>query len=265
MTRQSLPTVAECAKDVIVKLESGDRVGALMAVDELNRARDNALYNEIGKLTRHVHNAIVNFEIEQTDSGDVVNTAQEAGVVKTTSRIHDASDRLKFVIETTEKAANKTMDMVEETIPIADELGVTAQKLRGDWKRLLNREMTPSEFRELYKQIDAFLAFTEDKASSLNANLTSILMAQDFQDITGQVLKKVISLVHEVQDNLVGLVKLASSFQDFTHEQLHAEEGEIQAHRDADYLQGPLAGTEHGKEVVSGQDEVDDLLSSLGF
>lgn len=256
MTEPRVPTIAEAAKEVILKMESGDHSGAILAVEDLNRARDHALYHEIGKLTRHLHDAIVNFEIE-TNSTE----AQEDG--KTVSRIHDASDRLQFVIATTENAANKTMDMVEDTIPIADELGETAKALRSDWKRLLNREMTLGEFRELYKQIDNFLAFTENKASNINSNLTSILMAQDFQDITGQVLKKVITLVHEVEDNLVGLVKMASSLQGFTTEKLEADPEEIEGHRE--YLEGPIVNAEEREDVVHNQDEVDDLLSSLGF
>lgn len=256
MTEQSQPTIAECAKAVILKMESGDHSGALMAVEDLNRARDHALYHEIGKLTRHLHDAIVNFEIE-TQSENVTPDGKPA------SRIHDASDRLQFVISTTENAANKTMDMVEETIPVADELGEKAKSLRSDWKRLLNREMTLGEFRELYKQIDSFLAFTESKATNINSNLTSILIAQDFQDITGQVLKKVITLVHEVEDNLVDLVKMASSLQGFTSEKLEAEPDEIAEHRE--YLEGPVVNAEEREDVVHNQDEVDDLLSSLGF
>jgi len=256
MTEQPQLTIAECAKEVILKMESGDHSGALLAVEDLNRARDHALYHEIGKLTRHLHDAIVNFEIE-THSGNVAPDG------KPVSRIHDASDRLQFVISTTENAANKTMDMVEETIPISDELGQKAKALRNDWKRLLNREMTVGEFRELYKQIDTFLEFTESKATNINSNLTSILIAQDFQDITGQVLKKVITLVHEVEDNLVGLVKMASSLQGFTTEKLNAEPEEIKAHKE--YLEGPIVNADERQDVVSNQDEVDDLLSSLGF
>jgi chemotaxis protein CheZ len=256
MTEQPQLTIAECAKEVILKMESGDHSGALLAVEDLNRARDHALYHEIGKLTRHLHDAIVNFEIE-THSGNVAPDG------KPVSRIHDASDRLQFVISTTENAANKTMDMVEETIPISDELGQKAKALRNDWKRLLNREMTVGEFRELYKQIDTFLEFTESKATNINSNLTSILIAQDFQDITGQVLKKVITLVHEVEDNLVGLVKMASSLQGFTTEKLDAEPEEIKAHKE--YLEGPIVNADERQDVVSNQDEVDDLLSSLGF
>lgn len=258
MTEPQIPTLAEAAKDVILKMEAGDHSGAMLAVEDLNRARDQALYHEIGKLTRHLHDAIVNFEIEQKSP-----EGEEDGDGKTVSRIHDASDRLEFVIATTENAANKTMDMVEETIPIADELGETAKSLRGDWKRLLNREMTLGEFRELYKQIDNFLEFTENKASNINSNLTSILMAQDFQDITGQVLKKVITLVHEVEDNLVDLVKMASSLQGFTTEKLEADAEEIEEHRE--YLEGPVIDAEEREDVVHNQDEVDDLLSSLGF
>jgi len=257
MKEQSATSIAEAAKSVILKMEAGDQTGALIAVEELNRARDHALYHEIGKLTRHLHDAIVNFEIETGESDN----SEE----KPVSRIHDASDRLEFVIHTTENAANKTLDMVEETIPIADELGTTAGRLKNDWERLIKRELSPGEFRDLYKQVDDFLTFTQKQSSGINNNLNSILMAQDFQDITGQVLKKVINLVHEVEDNLVDLIKTASALQGFTPEQLEAEEGEIQAHKDQEYLEGPQVNSEERSDVVHNQDEVDDLLSSLGF
>jgi len=155
---------------------------------------------------------------------------------KKLSEMADATDRLNYVINLTQNAANRTMDKVEECLPIASELGKEAVLLRNEWERLIRREMKPQEFRDLYRRIDTFLVETERQAGVLSGNFSEITLAQDYQDLTGQVVKKVITLVHEVEDS---------------HKQIP---------------EGPVVNAEkRGVDIVSGQDEVDDLLSSLGF
>ena len=241
------------AKALVAQLEGGDSTGAMETINELYQKRDYGLYQEIGKLTRNIHNAIRDFEIDIT----VPSTEEEP-----MGRKCDASDRLNYVIQLTENAANKTMDMVEDTIPISKELGDTATKLKGDWQRLIRRELSGEEFRNLYKEMDGFLEFTANKASSIDSNLSSILLAQDYQDLTGQVIKRVISLVTEVQINLVTMVKTASNVEMITGISHDLPDDILEKDIEAE---GPTVNAEARDDVVNNQDEVDDLLSSLGF
>ena len=255
------------ANDLITQLEAGDNESAMKTIEKLYQSRDFGLYNEIGKLTRTVHNAISNFHVstDPINVDGVIDNPQ--GDDASESRMVDAKDRLEYVITLTENAANKTMDMVEDTVPIAKEVGDTAKKLKADWERLMRKEMNPDEFRNLYKEIDGFLTFAGGKADSIESNLSSILLAQDYQDLTGQVIKKVIKLVREVQDSLVELVSVASKVESITGLTHLQEEPEKKETEDAEHarLEGPVINAEGRSDVVTSQDDVDDLLSSLGF
>ncbi|HBF09625.1 MAG TPA: protein phosphatase [Gammaproteobacteria bacterium] len=247
------------ANQLIDHLEAGDNQAAMEAIEKLYQGRDFGLFQEIGKLTRTVHDAIRNFHVE-TDGLERTAAAKKEDQGES-SRIEDAKDRLEYVIRLTENAANKTMDMVEETVPVSKELRETAMNLKGDWERLMRRELSAEEFRSLYKQIDEFLDFAGTKATNIEDNLSSILLAQDYQDLTGQVIKKVIKLVHEVESSLVCLVTMASKVESITGIQY---EPSSEA-REEEYLEGPIINAEERDDVVASQDDVDDLLSSLGF
>ncbi|HET8708011.1 MAG TPA: protein phosphatase CheZ [Pseudomonadales bacterium] len=240
------------AKDLLTQLETGNAEAAMRTIETLHQARDWGLYHEIGKLTRSLHDAIMNFHIHVNIDGEMQ---------KEMSRMADASDRLGYVIKLTEKAANRTMDMVEETVPLSAELGRRASELHQHWQRLIRRELKPEEFRELSKQMDAFLEYTAAEAGRIDSNLNNILLAQDFQDLTGQVIKRVITLVQEVEDSLVNLVKVASRVENMTgikYVPTHSHVESIEA-------EGPIVNAEQRDDVVKGQDDVDALLSSLGF
>lgn len=235
-------------------LESGDMTAAMQVVGELGSARDQKLYQEVGRLTRSLHESIRNFQI------DAQNTEQ----VEALSKMTDASDRLGYVVEMTSKAANTTLDLVEETMPMASRIKEDAEAIRKDWARLRRREMKPAEFRDLYGRIDLFLDRLSSDADKVYASLSNILMAQDFQDLTGQVIAKVTNLVKEVEESLVGLVVMAGSVDQLTgivHEGLEKNTAP------ADSLQGegPQMHAQEREDTVSSQDDVDDLLSSLGF
>mgnify|MGYP001147365783 CR=1 FL=1 len=248
----------EHAQKLMADLASGNTTGVMQEIEELNKQRDKTLYFEIGRLTRSLHDAIVNFKIDE----NAVLAQKDANGTEP-SRIDDAFNRLNFVIDTTEKAANRTMDLVEASLPVSQELGETAKKIKGDWQRLIKKELTPDEFRSLYKEIDHFLTFTIDKSSNIESNLSNILMAQDFQDITGQVIKKVIKLVKDVEENLVDLIRMAADVESLTGI-APPSVNELKPAAEEEYLEGPVIDN-HRQDVAKNQDDVDDLLSSLGF
>ncbi|PCJ21946.1 MAG: protein phosphatase [Gammaproteobacteria bacterium] len=247
------------ARELVSKLESGKTAEAIKVIEDINRVRDQTLFQEVGRLTRRIHNAINSFHIDMNLNG------QEADDL---SMMEDASGRLGYVIKLTEDAANKTMDMVEQSIPMAGNIEQTAVELHSEWGRLMRKEMKPEEFRALYKKIDAYFGQTITESNGLHKNLSDILMAQDYQDLTGQVIKRVITLVTEVESSLVDLVRMAATVEKLAgigEDDVAVATESISSSANDEAAEGPVINPEERNDVVSGQDEVDDLLSSLGF
>jgi len=216
------------------------------AIDEINNLRDNSLFNELGKMTREIHDSIMNFRMD-TRVSDLAEVD-----------IPDAKDRLEYVITMTEKAANTAMGVIEEGSPVAEKLGGEASELKAQWQKFRRREMSPEELRAMGHDLENFFDESEQMMSKLLSGFTEILMAQDFQDLTGQIIRQVINLVNEIETNLVELIKIQG-------ETLVREEPEKKKNEET-RLEGPqVPGKETSDDVMKGQDDVDDLLASLGF
>ena len=101
----------------------------------------------------------------------------------------------------------------------------------------------------------------------LNASLQDIILEQGYQDLTGQVLNKVITLVTDVERELVNLMRIAGQVEKMTGIASGEAEGAkaVEAPALNSEAEGPQIHAEKRNDVVNGQDEVDDLLSSLGF
>jgi chemotaxis protein CheZ len=244
LLRQALSLVAD--------LEAGNVAAAEQAIEELGRLREQSLFRELGKMTRQLHDSLTSFALDSR-----IQSLAE-------SDIPDAKARLNHVITMTEDSANRTLTAVEGTLPIAEQLQASANDLHEKWDRFRNNGMNVNEFRLMSKEIDDFLSVTRDNAGRIHGNLSEVMMAQDFQDLTGQIIRRVINLVQEVEDNLVELIRLSGSVEYAAADKASAQE----KGSDSDLMQGvgpqvPGVGDTAGS--VSGQDEVDDLLSSLGF
>ena len=248
---QELANTTELLKE---KIEQGKTTEISELIDSIKETRDKGLYLEVGKLTRALHDAISDFHIDAyLDGADSTNNSD-------TSSITDATDRLSYVLNLTDAAANRTMDMVEQSLPIAQEIGHDTNKLKKDWERLGKREISYEDFGALYKEMGTFLEANEARVEGLQQNLTNILMAQDYQDLTGQVIKRVVTLVQDVEGSLVTLVKLAGNVEAVTGIETESDE------RSSKPAQEEIGiFPTKNDEFVSGQDDVDDLLSSLGF
>jgi chemotaxis protein CheZ len=213
-------------------------------IDGLSQIREASLFSEVGKLTRQLHEALSNFQLDSKIAGIA---AQD---------IPDAKQRLSYVMEKTEAAANKTMDSVEFSIPLVQNVKKTADNLLDDWQRFYRKELSPGEFRELAGRVESFLKVASSDSEKVSAQLNDVLVAQDYQDLTGQVIRKVITLVTDVEDNLVQLIKMFGSTDDY--EKAQQEEVKVTG------AEGPVVDTDR-EDVLTSQDDVDDLLSSLGF
>ncbi len=236
------------ARKLIEQIGAGEDEAAAVTIDEFTRLRELELFRELGALTRDLHEALKSFRVD-TRIGEIAGT-----------EIPDARERLNHVITLTDQAAHRTLTAIEASLPLVGEIGGTARDLRERWQRFRQRDLSVEEFRLLSQEMDSFLDVVDRHGTSVQASLTDALMAQDYQDLTGQIIRRVIGLVQEVEDSLVELVRISGA--------RIAEENRPAADKkskeDAPKGHGPaVPGQDTG--VVSGQDEVDDLLSSLGF
>jgi chemotaxis protein CheZ len=249
--------------DEIVPLLSIAQAKALVAhleANEISEANDlivNAtetpsgdaqVFDKVGELTRELHDALVSF---QNDTRLIDMAGQD---------IPDAKNRLNYVIEMTDKAANKTMDAVDNCLPIADKLIEDLDAVKPNWQGLMNRDLALTDFKVLCHQVNSLIENSSLSALDLRASLTDILMAQDFQDLTGQMIRRVIDLVQEIESKLVVILTVCSANDDKPEqkEEIDVIQKDIEA-------EGPIMNAEERDDVVNGQDDVDDLLSSLGF
>lgn len=236
----------EQAKLLVEYLESDQQDKANELIAEIQNPINSELFAEIGKLTRQLHDSLNNFQVD-TRLNDLA-----------TADIPDAKERLNFVISRTEEAANKTMDAVESIFPVVDTIQQQISTVNPLWQKLMHNDLDVGEFKALCRDIDILLKTTEKETGHMHSLMTDVLMAQDFQDLTGQVIRKVIDLVHEVEESLINMLTAFG---------LSSEEAKT-AHLPKvgeNLVEGPIVNTENRTDVVSDQDDVDDLLSSLGF
>lgn len=241
----------ERAKELVRRVEAGDAVEISRLLDEISRDAEHSLFQELGRLTRELHEALNSF---RTDSRIVAIAELD---------IPDAKERLNYVVSMTEQAANRTLTAVEESLPVSGSLTVSSRALAESWRRFRERDMSADEFRTLSQQIEAFLEQSIADSEAIHRNLNEIMMAQDFQDLTGQIIRRVVRLVEEVEDNLVGLIRISG--QKFAQPEQQTEGNEKEMSEADRKGQGPaVPGVDKG-DNVKGQDDVDSLLSSLGF
>ena len=238
----------ELARRLVAELEADDETMASNTIAELTASDSNPgdLFQEVGRLTRELHEAINGFVLDTT----------MAEMVQVD--IPDATERLQYVIETTETAAHQTLTAIEEALPVSERLKSKAEHLNQQWGRFLQREMKVDDFKALSGELSEFLQNTAQDSNELHDKMNEIMMAQGFQDITGQIIKKVIKLVQDVESRLIHLVKLAGN----AHTSKNDEQIRKQKMAEED---GPVVPGVTQSQVVSGQDDVDGLLSSLGF
>ena len=233
------------ARMLVAHLEQGEFELADELLAEVCAPNAADLFEKVGQLTRQLHDSLQEFRLDPR----IPDLA--------THDIPDARERLSYVIDMTDKAANRTMDAVEASLPIADRLNDNIQLVMPNWNALMSRDMSVGQFKSLCHQLDDFIKASESDADKLRQLLTEILMAQDFQDLTGQMIRKVIKLVQEVETKLIEMLTMFG--------EASAEHSTRTLPVSGIEAEGPIMNPEARADVVNGQDDVDDLLSSLGF
>ena len=246
-TNVNVPISLEEARQLVTYLEQGDNAAARTLLETVSMKQSEELFAEVGKLTRQLHDSLNNFQLDE----------RIAGLVK--DDMPDAQARLAYVIEETERAANTTMDAVEASMPIAESLAQRIDTITPEWKKLMSRQIELGEFKALCMDLDKLLTDASSESEKLTSLLTEVLMAQGYQDLTGQVIRRVIELVKEVEDSLVNMLTMFGETEsDSAPEVKKTEVSGVEA-------EGPILNAGDRDDVVKGQDDVDDLLSSLGF
>ncbi len=165
--------------------------------------------------------------------------------------IPDARDRLAYVATMTEQAAQRVLNASEAAKPIQEELAMHADALSARWDKLLATDPGVEDFKTLVGATRDYLREVPGRTRATNAQLTEIMLAQDFQDLTGQVIKKITDVVHALEHQLLNLL-----VENAPPEKLQMA-GEL--------LNGPVVNGHARTDVVTSQQQVDELLESLGF
>jgi len=226
-------------------LEAEDEDAFMAELNSMVRERDDALWTQLRKLTSDLNGALERFQLDSR----LVDLAEK--------EVPDAKQRLDHVMKMTDEAAHKTMDLVEQSGPLAGRIAKEAAEISVFWQQFMSRSIDPQAFKQLLGRIDEFLHSAQKDTETVRANLAEVLMTQGYQDLSGQIIRGVIKLVTEVELTLSELVKMATldrSEDQRSTDQYHATRGH-----------GPVVpGVDHGV-VVGDQVDVDALLSNLGM
>ena len=221
------------------EMEVSSAEDGMATLDAFVKDYEESLYNQIGRLTRQLHDSLNAFQ----DDEKIFSLTKED--------LPSAKERLKYVVDVTEQTTQKVLGIIEDSIPLSLKISDGASGLHSKWVE----EPAANGSSEVLDSTKAFLAGAGEHASILHGYLTEILMAQEYQDITGQIIKKVIDLVQDVEDSLVRLIKLTGhvgSPREKKQENIAAS--------------GPcVPGIDDQSAHTAGQDDVDQLLASLGF
>lgn len=197
-------------------------------------------FNTVGHLVRQLHDALLGLGYDKL-------------IEKTVTTLPDAKDRLAYVASLTEQAACRVLNATDVAMPIQEQLGTSGKALADRWDQLYANQLDVAEFKQLADQTRAFLkGELPEKVALTNAQLMEIMMAQDFQDLTGQVIKKIVALAQDMESSMMSVLI------DIIPEMKKTDEVNS-------LLNGPVINAEGRSDVVVGQTQVDELLDSLGF
>lgn len=202
--------------------------------------KQEAVFNKIGHMARVLHDTLGQLGYDKL-------------IEKAVSSLPDAKDRLAYVANLTEQAACRVLNATDIANPLVEDITSRSKALGGDWDKAFANQLSTEQFRQLAVDTRAFLnQQLPEKTQATHAQLTEIMMAQDFQDLTGQVIKKIVVLAQELESSLMSLLL------EVVPETKRTEELNS-------LMNGPVVNAEGRADVVVNQEQVDDLLDSLGF
>ncbi|CAG4903532.1 protein phosphatase CheZ [Paraburkholderia saeva] len=225
--------------------------------DDGNDLTTDRILARIGQLTRNLRDSMRELGLDKH-----VERAAEA--------VPDARDRLKYVATMTEQAAERVLTAIEIAKPVQEQLQKDAAVLESRWDEWYAAPIEREEVRALMSDTRLFLKNLPDSTTATSSQLLEIMLAQDFQDLTGQVIKKIMDVVYLIEQQLLGV--LVENIAPERREQFAATAAALVASESISptgspegLLNGPQINPEGKADVVQDQAQVDDLLASLGF
>lgn len=213
--------------------------GAADAVGEAWEGQGK-VFQRVGTMARQLHDTLCELGYDKL-------------VEETVSALPDAKDRLAYIANLTEQAACRVLNATDIANPLQDDLEGGAKALGAKWDALFANQLGVEEFKQLATETRSFLKQgIPQKTGATKEQLLEIMMAQDFQDLTGQVIKKVISVAQALESQLMGVL-------------IETMPGERRTESVNSLLNGPVVNAQGRTDVVGSQQQVDDLLDSLGF
>ena len=225
------------------------------AVNENGDLASDRILARIGQLTRTLRDSMRELGLDKH-----VERAAEA--------VPDARDRLKYIADMTEQAAERVLSAIDVAKPIQMQLQKDAAELDARWEQWYEAPIERAEVRALMTDTRTFLRGVPEATTATNAQLMEIMLAQDFQDLTGQVIKKITDVVYLIEQQLLGV--LVENIALERREQFAANAAALAAEPSSTgspehLLNGPQINPEGKADVMQDQSQVDDLLASLGF
>jgi len=198
---------------------------------------DKPMFERLGGIVRLLHDSLRELGYDKA-------------LTEASSQINDAQDRLEYVATLTEQAANKVLNTLDEGMPAQDVLSKQSKDMETRWADLFSGKLSLDQFKQLAGDSQKFAVAVSAATESEKARLLEIMMAQDFQDITGQLIKKVVNITKTVEHELAELLR--DNAPPAVREKI--------AQKEVSLMSGPSAPA-----VALNQDNVDDLLADLGF
>ena len=192
--------------------------------------RPSDVINQIGLMTRTLHDALRELGLNKK-------------IEKAASSIPDARDRLNYVAILTQQAAERVLSATEAAQPLVEKMEVEAHHLSGQWQMLFEKQLDIEQFKDLVMQTHKFLHEIPKQTKATHAYLMEIMMAQDFQDLTGQVIKKIIDVTENMEQQLLALL-------------VENAPASVRADLSAATLNGPVVNTDGRKDIVSNRNRL---------
>ncbi|MFK3736455.1 protein phosphatase CheZ [Massilia sp. TN1-12] len=219
-------------------------VAAAPAAD-VDDKQNQGMYERLGGIVRVMHDSLRELGYDKA-------------LTEASSQIVDAQDRLEYVASLTEQAANKVLNTLDDGMPAQDLLSKQAKDMETRWGDLFAGKLSIEQFKSLAGDSRQFAQLVSEATEAEKARLLEIMMAQDFQDITGQLIKKVVIITKTVENELAQLLRDSAPAD--VKEKLAQKQAAQEQEQPVQLMSGPSVPT-----VALDQDSVDDLLADLGF
>jgi len=229
-------------RDILSALEADDQSLFETRLNQLMRAREEGLFVNLAKLTRELHQAVKDLNFDEK-------LQELAG-----NEIPDACKRLDYVVKLGEDAAHKTLDVCDDSRGLLNRLSGCVDSLDGIREKLPAVAALPIKGLTLANEIERVEGAMREIGAALKVSFSTVAQAQEYQDLSGQVIRRVIALVHNIEGALIKLLRATNDGVRAPAASVAAAPGE---------LAGPtVPGLSQGGQS---QQDADALLAELGF